>query len=294
MRYDFNTSTMKDKVQISIEEWVSPEENLIEIHKISGRSYVTYITKAKFVGKEVDRIKSGDYVLLSKVACDIATTPTASYSIGNGNKYFNIPPEQVMGTFKDNKVTFSNLIMREKNVLFKRIVKKKNSNIFMEEKDTMLGEIVKVNVTSSLKVGDKVAVRDNVSTPIKFGENEYFAVEEKFIVGTLHNGESINDMKILNGYILMKPYISKNVLNSKVLITPDINFEDLDYSDINNRNLFKVFYADKSLNNIKEGDILLLNRDYTNYMYYENERYFVVNEEKWISGKIIERDKQCN
>lgn len=294
MKYDFNTNTMKDRIQISITEWVSPEENLIEIHRISGKSYVTYIIKAQFVGREVEGIKSGDYMLLSKVACDVATTPTASYSIGDGNKYFNIPPEQVMGIFKGNNVTFSNLIMRDKNILFKRIMKEQNSDIFIEEKDTMLGEIVKVSTGSALKVGDKVAVRDNASTPIKFGEDEYFAVEEKFVVGILHKGEAISDMEILNEYILMKPYVSKNVLNSKVLITPEINYEDLDYSDINNRNLFRVLYVDKSLKNIKKGDILLLNRDYTNYMYYENEKYFVVNEEKWISGKIIERDKQCN
>lgn len=291
MQYDFNTSRIKNKVQINIDEWVSPDESLVEIHKISGKSYITYITRANFVGEEVQNIKNNDYILLSKVACDIAVTPTVAYEL-DGKKYFNVPSEQILGVFKGNKIVLSELTLINQNVLYKRISKRQNSAILMEEKDTMLGEVIKTCSESHLKVGDKVVVRDNVSTPIRFGEADYFVVEEKFVVGSANSGEDINDLTILNSYILMKPYISKHVLNSKILETPIINYEDLDYSDINNRNLFKVLYADKTLKNIKKEDILLLNRDYTNYMYYGNEKYFVINEEKWISGKVLERDEQ--
>lgn len=291
MRYDFNTSRLKGKVQISINNWVSPEENLLEIRKITGKSYVTYITKALVVGDEVQGINQNDYMLLSKVACDIATTPTVAYEF-EGEKYFNVPSEQILGVFNNNKVTLSELTLQNKNVLFKRVNKKQSSSLVIEETNTMLGEVIKVAKGSKLKVGDKIVVRDNVSTPIRFGELELFVTEEKFIVGIANKGESIEDITILNGYILMKSYIPSHVLNSSILETPVINYEDLDYSDINNRNLFKVMYVDKTLKGIKEGDILLLSRDYTNYMYYENERYFVINEEKWISGKILERDRQ--
>lgn len=291
MKYDFNTSRLKGKVQISINNWVFPEGNLLEIRKITGNSYVTYITKALAVGDEVRGISQNDYILLSKVACDIATTPTVAYEF-EGEKYFNVPSEQILGVFNNNKVTLSELTLQNKNVLFKRVNKKQSSSLFIEETNTMLGEVIKVAEGSKLKVGDKIVVRDNVSTPIRFGELEFFITEEKFIVGITNKGESIEDITILNGYVLMKPYIPSHVLNSSILETPVINYEDLDYSDINNRNLFKVMYVDKTLKDIKEGDILLLSRDYTNYMYYENERYFVINEEKWISGKILERDRQ--
>ena len=155
----------------------------------------------------------------------------------------------------------------------------------------MLGKVVKVGENSKVKTDDVIAVRDNVSTPIKFENKDYFAIEDKFVVGVLNSSYSIDSMNLINEYIIMKPYISKNVLNSTVLETPEINYNDLDYSDIENRNLFKVCYADKSLN-VEKGDILLLNRDFTNYMYYNNEKFFVINGKKWISGKIIERDKQ--
>lgn len=291
MRYDFNTSRLKGKVQISINNWVFPEDNLLEIRKITGNSYVTYITRALAVGDEVQGINQNDYMLLSKVACDIATTPTVAYDF-EGERYFNVPSEQILGVFNNNKVTLSELTLQNKNVLFKRVSKKQSSSLFIEETSTMLGEVVKVTESSKLKVGDKIVVRDNVSTPIRFGELEFFITEEKFIVGVINKGESIEDITILNGYILMKPYIPSHVLNSSILETPVINYEDLDYSDIDNRNLFRVMYVDKTLKGTKKGDILLLSRDYTNYMYYENEKYFVINEEKWISGKILERDRQ--
>ena len=293
MKYDFRTERTKGRVQINIGEWQSPDSDLIHIYRMNGKAHVTYITKACYVGEEVNGVQKGDSLLLSKVACDVATTPFASYKIEE-NSYFDIPEEQIMGVFSNNKININSLRMRGKNILFKKIEKRQNSTLVIEEKNTMIGEVVKVGEDSSLKIGDLVAVGDNVSTPVEIGGGNYFAVEEKFIVGVLQKDLQIENMKIINEYVLMKSYIAKNVLNSTVLETSGIDYDYLDYSDINNRNLFKVEYADKSLGNIKKGDIILLDRNYTNYMYYNNEKYFVINDKKWILGKIIERDKQCN
>lgn len=292
MKYDFNVKRLEDKIQISIDNWLYPEENIIEFHKISGKPSVTGFTKALTIGDNVEGVDKDDVLLLSKVACDVATTPTAFYAI-DGKRYFNIPAEQVIGTFSKEIINFSNLVLRKGYVLFERINKTQDSIISIEENSTMMGKVVKVHETSPFTEGDTIIIRDNVSTPVKFGDNEYFAVEEKFIVGVAEGTLSIKDVRILNEYILMKPYISSHVLNSTILETPDINYEDLDYSDINNRNLFKVYYVEEGIG-INKGDILLLNRDFTNYFYYENEKYFVINDKKWISGKIIERDTLCN
>lgn len=290
MKYDFNTNRMKGKVQVNIDKWLSPTDNPIKIHRISGKLSPTGITQACFVGEGAEDIKTDDIILISKVAYEVATTPFANYKIERV-RYFDLPAEQILGIFS-NTITLETLKMRGKNVLFKRIEKKKDSPLLIEEKNTMLGEILKVGKNSSLKAGDIIAVGDNVSTPIELGGAPYFAVEEKFVVGRVKENLSMENMEILNEYILMKPYIPDKALNSTILETSGIDYNYLDYSDINNRNLFKVAYADKSLGNIKKNDIILLDRNYTNYMYYENEKYFVINDKKWISGKIIERDKQ--
>lgn len=288
MKYDFNTKNRKNKVQINTDKWFQPDKNLIGICQISGKTLPTYISQACFVDGNIPDIKEGDIIFMSKVACDVATSPFAQYKIDE-IKYFDIPEEQILGIFCD-KVDLENLKMRNKNILFKKIKKKQDSTLLIEEKNTMMGEIIKTGNNSSLKKGDIIAVGDNISTPLY---DDYYAVEEKFVVGLLNKGLSLKDMDIINEYVLMKPYISKNLLNSTILETPEINYDNLDYSDINNRNLFQVVKADKSMD-IKPNDLLIVDRNYTNYMYYSNEKYFTINEKKWISAKIIERDKQCN
>jgi hypothetical protein len=153
----------------------------------------------------------------------------------------------------------------------------------------MVGEVVKVGTNvSDIHIGQQVLIRDNVSTEVMFGEHSYYATEERMIVGILHNSFNIEDIEFINKSILMKPYINSKVLNSSLLVSPDINYEDLDYSDMYNRNLFKVEFSDTSVKEIQKGDVILLNRDYTNYVYYGMEKYFTIDGTKYISAKIKE------
>jgi co-chaperonin GroES (HSP10) len=291
MQYDFNTTRLKDKIQINVDEWVQPESNLLQLYKMSGRSYLTYITQVKALDKSIPNLSHGDYVLLSKVACDIATSPTSPYELDD-KRFYNIPLSQVVGKFKNNSLKLGELELFKGYVIYKKISRKENSVLSISDVNTTIGIILKTSKESVLKEGNVIMLRDNVSTPIRLESSEYFAAEERAIVGIFKDSEnlSFSNLTIINENILMKPYVSKNLLNSSILETPDINYEDLDYSDVFNRDLFKVYYADKSLNSIKEGEILILNRDYTNYVYFNNEKYFIIDGKKWISGKIIERD----
>ena len=291
MKYDFNVQKMKDKVQINVDEWIQPTSNLISIHRISGRTHVSYITRAISLDSSITSFKKDDILLISKVACDIATSPTSPYKIEE-KRYYNIPQDQVMGIFKGS-CTLNSLTLLKNTILFEKIDKLQTSNIYMADAHTMLGRVLKKGEGASINTGDIVVLKDNMVTPIRLDDKEYFAAEDRSIVGTFSSMEdlSIQNMKIINGYILMKPYVSRNVLNSTILETPEINYEDLDYSDVHNRDLFKVAYLDKSIRDIHKGSILILNRDYTNYFYYDNEKYFVIDNKKWVSAKIIERTK---
>ena len=86
----------------------------------------------------------------------------------------------------------------------------------------------------------------------------------------------------------MKSYIATKLLNSNILISPDINYEDLDYSDIYNRDLFQIKFLDKKLNNFKKEDVILVKRDFTNYVYLNEEKYHLINGKDWIEAKIEE------
>lgn len=288
MKYDFNTQRTLDKVQININKWLNPC-NSIEIYKMNGKPSITCITKATFVGKGVDDIRENDSLLLTKVSCEVATSLTAFYTLDD-NKYFDVPKEQILGIFKGD-ISLSTLEMTENNILFEKINKFQNSTLLIEEKNTTLGKILKTGKNSSFKIGDVVAIMDNVSTQVFLDGNEYFAAEGKFVVGVFQEDLLIENAKIVNNFILMKPYIPSHVLNSTMLETPEIDYNSLDYSDISNRNLFKVAYCDGTLKNIEKENILLIERNYTNYVYYGGEKYFAINDIKWVSGKIIERDK---
>ena len=294
MKYDYSTSRTKNKVQINIQNWLTSDNSLIKLYKMNGKTPISYITEATFIGDGVEGIQKGDYLLLSKVSCEVATSLTAFYTIDD-KKYFDIPKEQILGVFKENKITFRNLELRDKIVMFKKVYRKQSSILDIEDRDATIGGIIKVGKNSQFNVGDIAIIENNTPTPVFIDDEECYAVEEKFVVGIANEEDfSIENIDIKNNYILMKLYISKNVLNSKILETSGINYDNLDYSDINNRNLFKVIYADKSLQGIKKGDILLLDRNYVNYVYYNGEKYFSINDKRWISSKIIERDKQCN
>ena len=86
----------------------------------------------------------------------------------------------------------------------------------------------------------------------------------------------------------MKSYVATKLLNSNILISPDINYEDLDYSDIYNRDLFQIKFLDKKLNNFKKEDVILVRRDFTNYVYLNEEKYHLINGKDWIEAKIEE------
>lgn len=292
MKYDFNVSKMKDKVQINVDEWIQPYACSIKIQNIRGRAHITHITEATAVGSDVVKIKKGDYLLISRIACEVATAPTSPYTLDTG-RFYNIPCSQVMGIFQNNILKLKNLKMLNKSILFKRISNYKNSFIQMIDSSTMLGEVLKTEENSEISVGDIILLEDNVSTLVEIESTDYYAAEERAIIGVFHDKEniSIQNLKLINENVIMKPYISQNSLNSKILINPNINYEDLDYSDVYNRDLFKVEYYDKKIREIHKNSILLINRDYTRYTYFNNEKYFVINGKKWISGKIIERTK---
>lgn len=290
MKYDFNTKKLESRIQINVDCWLSPAGSKISIYKMSGKQSTTCITTAKTVGKKIEEIKTGDILLLSKVSCEVATTRGAFYTV-NGSRYFDVPLEQIMGTFV-NDITFDSLVMLGKNILFEKLEKRLSATLLTTESSTTIGRVLKAGPKANVKCGDIILVRDNVSTPISLSGSTYYATESKFVVGIIEDTEYLENVGIINGYVLMEPYISHNVLNSTLLETAEIDYNSLDYSDVNNRDLFKVVYADKTLNNVKIDDIILVNRDYTNYVYYNNKKYFVIDNKKWIAGKIIERDKK--
>lgn len=282
---DYKVPKTEDCALIDVNAWIST--STIVSQNMKGQLSTSYVTKILDENFNEDYgISKGDIVLITKVASEIA--PMRSYDLDDGKKYFNLPASQIIGRFRDGEVSLNNLELTKGKILIEKL-EKKDSDIFLPEISDMLGRIIQVNSDiKSLKEGNLVFLKDNIATPIRLDEKEYYAADDINIVGTLGYGLSVDDIEFINNSVLMLPYRSSHVLNSSLLITPDIDFENLDYSDIHNRDLFQIKFLDKNIKELKKDDVVLLKRDLTTYVYINNEKYFLIDGKKWIEAKIEE------
>ena len=299
MNIDFNVKRSEDCALIDTKKWVDNASVGITIHRLSGRDIPTGIAElinVHAVNKELEGIvEKGDLVLVSRVAADISQYRKFGVKVGD-DRYANIPIMQIMGVFRNHEIDYSSLQMVTDKVLIKKI-DIKHKGLLLSNDQTMFGEVVKVGthryskewhkIPLKVKVGDKVVVRDNVTTEVNLDGERYYAVEEPMIIGIFPNDDEFNieTLSVINNYILMKPHVPEN-LSDSILITPFMDYDASDYTEIYNRDLFKVVKADEKLDKITRDDILLLDRNITNYMYLGSEKYFVVSGLEFVSAKV--------
>jgi len=294
--FDFKTERSKDTILIDTKNWIKNDSNILQEYRMSGKSVVNGLTSILDINCISDSLKGylkkGDKVLLSRVASQISDY--YAYSIGDGKKYHSIPIMQVLGVFKDNIMSFDNFELLFNKILIKKVDPKYSEYIELPEDNTTVGVVLKVGTKKfdknwnelplSVKKGDTVLIRDNVSTSIILEGEEYLVTEEEMVVGVFEEHVRVENMRVLNNYVLMKPFTFSSLLNSNLLATPDINYSQLDYSDVYNPNLFIVLYKDENLTVINKYDIVLVDRNLTNYVYFNNDRYFVINDSSIIEA----------
>ena len=303
---DLKVPKNKDHIIIDAKAWVNNSSNTLNVYRMSGRDIPTFISKVVEVYPSTqglkDTVYKEDTVFLSRLASE--TAQYRLFEIEQGDKkYCSIPIMQVLGRFKDGEISFDSLYMITDKILVKKVEDVyKDNELFYSNDNTMIGEVVKVGkcrftenwnpYSLRVKVGDKVLIRDNVSTEIILHGDKYYATEEGMVVGIFRGDNySLNSLTLINESILLKPYISENVLNSNFII-PNLNYEDEDYTEIYNRNLFKVIAIDKKVKELQEDDIILVDRNLTNYVYFKSEKYFITSGIKLIEGKVTENGER--
>ena len=295
---DLKVPKFKDKVIINTKKWVQNHEGCgLGIYRMSGRDLPTYLIKAEEVYDFSDRFKGsvhkGDLMLVTRMSSEVCMYNT--FELEDEGAYNSIPIMQIIGTFEGNKIAFSNL-----NLLFDKILVQKKENGYkgfvLPNSNTFIGEVVKVGTNRfdkegnshdlRVSVGDTVLIRDNVTTEIYLDGQQFFATEEAMVVAIFNDSEcSLEEAEIISDSVLMVPYIPEKVSGS-VFVTPNLTYEDLDTTDIYNRDLFKVVAVDENLTKIQKDDILLLDRNITNYVYHGIDRYFIISGTDLIEAKI--------
>ncbi len=287
---DYKVPRTKDCALIDTDKWITPGDNLLQGYKINGKLVKTCITEVidtNLCSPEFkDLVKPTDVILMSNVAAEVA--PLRSYKRDDTNKnYFDLPIQQVHGIFRNGIVEYKNLEILTDKILIRKIEDTQESLLLLSDSNAMIGEVLRVGLSmQNVAVGDIILIKDNISTPIPFGDKQYFTLEEKMVVGIFEDSLSIENVRFINDSILMQPYTGTKILNSDLLELPKISYEDLDFSDVCNRDLFQIKYLDEELKDLETGDVILTNRDFTNYVFYGMEKYFIINDYKSIAAKI--------
>lgn len=299
---DFRVPRSEDCITIDTKKWVQNSSCKLTIHRMSGRDLPTYIAKVESENSQKPYFKGivnkGDTVLLTRVASEVSQYRTFGTD-PDDKRYYNVPIMQVIGTFKNGEISYPSLTLLLDKVLFKKVNATQLGMLELPNSNTMIGEVVKTGWCRfdkdwnkhelRVNVGDKILVRDNVTTEIMLDGETYYATEEAMVVGIFKKDNlfSLTDMEIISDSILLESYIPDKALNS-TLETPLLNYEDEDITDIYNRDLFKIVAVDKSLTNLKKGDILLIDRSVTNYVYFYTDKFFILSGMDYISAKIEE------
>lgn len=301
MKYDFNVDRNYDSVLIDTQAWVYPDERLIHQYSVTDKAKPTYINnvvaeyiKSEHFIKYKDVLKEGTTILLSRVMSDISID--RQYRLED-KFYCSAPVTQVLGYFKDNKVSLDNLTLLYDKVLIERVNIQENSYIKQADNDTLVGKVIKVGTNAfskdwkpvplTVKEGDIVLIRDNVATKITLDNKEYYVVEEGHVVGIFKDTDfSIDNLNIINNYMIMDEYTKDLNVDDSIINTRLESYEDLDYSSFNNDNIFIIENVDAKLTKLNKYDKVLVNRWYTHYMYFKTHRYYVISGDEYIEAKI--------
>ena len=297
---DFKVPRTKDSIIIDVKSWVNNSSQILTIHRMSGRDIPTYITKVLEVNVEKECLKGyvnkGDTVLLTRVASEVAQQRAYEIELGD-KRYYDVPVMQVLGIFSGGDISYDAFNMLFDKILIKRINTSRVGLLEIPNSNTMIGEVVKIGAYGfdtdwnkkalKVKVGDKVLIRDNVTTEISFGDETLYATEESMVVGIFEKDDYLlENLKLINESIIIDSYIPSE-LTSANFVTPLLNFESEDVTDIYNRDLFKIIAVDKSLTDLKKDDIILTDRSVTNYMYIGADKYFMLTGMKYLEAKIV-------
>ena len=294
---DYNVDGTENCVLINTRDWLYPDNTLVLKYKMSGRTVITYLTKALKVNVDTAKfpthIEEGQTLLLSRIVSDISMH--REHKIEN-NYYYSTPITQVMGYFVDNKITYDNLVMLYDKILVERVDIHKDELIKRVDDNTMVGKVLKVGTNTFSKewkplplqvsVGDTILIRDNATTLITLDNKEYYAIEHGNVIGKFSDSLSMNNIEVINDYIIMHEYVDELKIDDSIISTRLDSYEGMDWSSYYNDSIFIVMRKDKNLTKINIGDKVVVNKHLVNYAYFNNVRYNVISGLDYIEAKI--------
>ena len=289
--FDIANTKAYGHVIINSEDWHSPEP--LVLTNLKGKIIPTNITTAVGINPAPAYrplpFKVGDLIALSGLATRI--TSYLPFKLPDDPTiYSSTHLSQVIGYFVDNKVDYDNFIPIYDKVMFKPIEVKQSDFLYLSDDNLSVGVVVKTGdggfnddwdrVPMNFKLGDVVLVRDNVSTRITLGQEDYYVVDDKFIMGKFESEDKLNieDLKLCEGVHLFEEYEDDTIEGSTLYKVP--MGDDDDISQTYQNMLFKLVKSDE----VPEG-IYYINRIDTEYVKFKNKTYFVAKKDRIMAKR---------
>ena len=289
--FDIANTKAYGHVIINSEDWHSPEP--LVLTNLKGKIIPTNITTAVGINPAPAYrplpFKVGDLIALSGLATRI--TSYLPFKLPDDPTiYSSTHLSQVIGYFVDNKVDYDNFIPIYDKVMFKPIEVKQSDFLYLSDDNLSVGVVVKTGdggfnddwdrVPMNFKVGDVVLVRDNVSTRVTLEQEDYYVVDDKFIMGKFESEDKLNieDLKLCGGVHLFEEYEDDTIEGSTLYKVP--MGDDDDISQTYQNMLFKLVKSDE----VPEG-IYYINRIDTEYVKFKNKTYFVAKKDRIMAKR---------
>ena len=289
--FDIANTKAYGHVIINSEDWHNPEP--LVLTNLKGKIIPTNITTAVGINPAPAYrplpFKVGDLIALSGLATRI--TSYLPFKLPDDPTiYSSTHLSQVIGYFVDNKVDYDNFIPIYDKVIFKPIEVKQSDFLYLSDDNLSVGVVVKTGdggfndgwdrVPMNFKLGDVVLVRDNVSTRVTLGQEDYYVVDDKFIMGKFESEDKLNieDLKLCEGVHLFEEYEDDTIEGSTLYKVP--MGDDDDISQTYQNMLFKLIKS----NEIPEG-IYYINRIDTEYVKFKNKTYFVAKKDRIMAKR---------
>lgn len=289
--FDIANTKAYGHVIINSEDWHNPEP--LVLTNLKGKIIPTNITTAVGINPAPAYrplpFKVGDLIALSGLATRI--TSYLPFKLPDDPTiYSSTHLSQVIGYFVDNKVDYDNFIPIYDKVMFKPIEVKQSDFLYLSDDNLSVGVVVKTGdggfnddwdrVPMNFKIGDVVLVRDNVSTRVTLGQEDYYVVDDKFIMGKFESEDKLNieDLKLCEGVHLFEEYEDDTIEGSTLYKVP-MGDED-DISQTYQNMLFKLVKSDE----VPEG-IYYINRIDTEYVKFKNKTYFVARKDRIMAKR---------
>ena len=295
-KYDIEGSRSENCVLTNTEQWFVNDSNMIVEFNSRGGVSNTFITEvlAENLPKEhKGEIGAGDVILITAVAAKLYGARPFSIPIDlDSTKYTDIPYSHIIGKF-DKKISFDSLHLLGDFLLLKRLknvdTREDGFCVTTDYTDSVY-EVVKK--ASSVGVKSKVVlVKDNVVTPIMLEGTQYYAVSVKDVVAgfDVNAGEyTVSTIDtVYNHYLIAEDCQTQFANEGSTIYKAGYDLEEQEWlSESYNENRFRVVLS--MIDGVDANDIIYAIREAFEYCTFGGEKYFVIDNKRFILAKIKE------